>query len=68
LEFQDSSFKSERDVVRVLSLPVLALIPVMVSDPKGNGTSRRRRSFALFGALLLVIVSAAALFVLRGRL
>jgi len=41
---------------------------VMVSDPKENGFSRRRRGFTLFGALLLVIVSAAALFVLRGRL
>ncbi len=27
LEFRDSSFKSEDDVVRVLSLPVLALVP-----------------------------------------
>jgi polysaccharide chain length determinant protein (PEP-CTERM system associated) len=68
LEFQDSSFKSERDVIQVLSLPVLALIPVVVSGPNENGASRRRRTFALFGALLLVIVSAAALFVLRGRL
>jgi polysaccharide chain length determinant protein (PEP-CTERM system associated) len=67
-EFQDSSFKSEQDVVKVLSLPVLALIPVMVSESQRNGASRRRRSFALLGALLLVIVSAAALFVLRGRL
>jgi polysaccharide chain length determinant protein (PEP-CTERM system associated) len=68
LEFRDSSFKREQDVVQVLSLPVLALIPVMVSSPTKNDTSRRRRSFAMLGALLLTIVSAAALFVLRGRL
>jgi protein tyrosine kinase modulator len=68
LEFRDSSFKREQDVIQVLSLPVLALIPVMVSSSKENGSSRRRRSFALFGALLLVIVSATAFFVLRGRL
>jgi polysaccharide chain length determinant protein (PEP-CTERM system associated) len=69
LEFRDSSFKSEQDVVQVLSLPVLALIPVMVSAPLEKDTSsRRRRTFAIFGALFLVIISAAALFVLRGRL
>jgi polysaccharide chain length determinant protein (PEP-CTERM system associated) len=67
LELRDSSFKREQDVVQVLSLPVLALIPAMIPDPKSD-TSRRRRTFAMLGALLLVIVSAAALFVLRERL
>jgi polysaccharide chain length determinant protein (PEP-CTERM system associated) len=38
-EFRDSSFKSEEDVIRVLELPVLALVPVMGSPDK----SRPRR-------------------------
>jgi polysaccharide chain length determinant protein (PEP-CTERM system associated) len=31
LEYRDSTFKREEDVVRVLSLPVLALVPIMGS-------------------------------------
>jgi polysaccharide chain length determinant protein (PEP-CTERM system associated) len=38
-EFRDSSFKSEEDVVRVLDLPVLALVPVM--GPPDKPLSRR---------------------------
>jgi polysaccharide chain length determinant protein (PEP-CTERM system associated) len=37
-EFRDSSFKSDEDVVRVLQLPVLALVPVM-----GRPDKPRRR-------------------------
>jgi polysaccharide chain length determinant protein (PEP-CTERM system associated) len=40
LEFRDSSFKCEDDVVRVLSLPVLAMIPVM--EAEGDAPVRRR--------------------------
>ena len=36
-EYRDPSFKSEDDVVRVLSLPVLALIPLMDEDAGGRG-------------------------------
>jgi capsular polysaccharide biosynthesis protein len=32
LEYRDSSFRTEDDVVRVLSLPVLALVPVIATD------------------------------------
>src|SRR5262249_52953403 len=32
LEYRDSSFKSEEEVARVLSLPVLAVVPLIVSD------------------------------------
>ena len=39
LEYRDSSFKCEDDVLRVLSLPVLAMIPVM--DAEGDAPVRR---------------------------
>lgn len=69
LEFRDSSFKHEQDVVQVLSLPVLALIPVMPSASADGGGSRRKWWIAGgLGVLLVFVVSAAALFVLRGRL
>jgi uncharacterized protein involved in exopolysaccharide biosynthesis len=31
LEYRDSSFKTEADVTRILSLPVLALVPIMTA-------------------------------------
>jgi uncharacterized protein involved in exopolysaccharide biosynthesis len=42
LEYRDSTFKSEDDVVRVLSLPVLALIPVLPTE-RGRPAARGRR-------------------------
>ncbi len=40
LEYRDSTFKSEADIVRVLNLPVLALVPVISSD-LDNRTMRK---------------------------
>lgn len=42
-EFRDSSFKSEDDVVRVLQLPVLALVPVMghIDKPRSRWAGPR---------------------------
>jgi polysaccharide biosynthesis transport protein len=40
LEYRDSTFKSETDIVRVLDLPVLALIPAISSD-LDNRTRRK---------------------------
>jgi uncharacterized protein involved in exopolysaccharide biosynthesis len=45
LEYRDSSFRREEEVVRLLSLPVLALIPVILGD--GERRARRRRSLAM---------------------
>jgi polysaccharide chain length determinant protein (PEP-CTERM system associated) len=61
LEFRDSSFRREEDVLRVLTLPVLALVPLMMSEPERKFHTRRKRKIA-FGvvAVLMVIGSAAA--------
>ena len=42
LEYRDSSFKCEDDVLRVLSLPVLALIPVMDAEREPRHPRGRR--------------------------
>ena len=39
LEYRDSSFKTDDEIIRVLSLPVLAVVPLMLSD------AERRRNF-----------------------
>ncbi len=62
LEYRDSSFKCEEDVQRVLSLPVLALIPVMESDDDGPARRRLKRRLPVGrSAALLFIGSAVAL-------
>jgi polysaccharide chain length determinant protein (PEP-CTERM system associated) len=65
LEYRDSSFKSEEDVMRVLSLPVLALVPVMISDSDRVTLRRRRLKLGALVAVVLAVGSAAAVFIWR---
>ena len=62
LEFRDSSFHSAEEVLRTLSLPVLASIPVMSSDREQRRRTRRRRLVDFGGAV--VVVGAVAVLVL----
>ncbi len=53
LEYRDDSFRTDDEVVRVLSLPVLAVIPLMLSAadrqrPAPPLAARRRRATAVF--------------------
>jgi polysaccharide chain length determinant protein (PEP-CTERM system associated) len=59
LEFRDSSFKSEEDVVRALSLPVLALVPVMASERERR--TRRLKSLAPNAAAGLALLASVAI-------
>jgi uncharacterized protein involved in exopolysaccharide biosynthesis len=62
LEIRDSSFKAEEDVLRVLTLPVLALVPVIISDAQRRADHRRRRWVGIaLGAVVLAIGSAAVI-------
>ena len=64
LEYRDTSFKSEEDVLRLLCLPVLALIPEMTT--KLERSARRRRKVALALAVsVFLLASAAAVVVWR---
>ena len=66
LEYRDSSFKREEDIVRVLALPVLALVPVVVSDPDRRTLRRRQRRLAVVAvAALMAIGSVAAVLLWR---
>ena len=63
LEYRDTTFACEDDVVRALDLRVLALIPQMVS---GSGRRTRRWRIALIGfSALLIAVSGVALVLWR---
>jgi hypothetical protein len=59
-EFRDKSFRTDDEVVRVLSLPVVAVIPVMLSKAE----RRKRRGKALMTGvttLVVVVVDLSAL-------
>ena len=55
LELRDSTFRTERDVVEVLSLPVVAVVPYVQSDADRVSVRRRR-----------LLVSTAAVFLLTA--
>lgn len=60
LEFRDASFRSEADVVQLLSLPVLATIPLVESA--GEHRSRLRRLWLAAVAVVLVVAGAGYVF------
>jgi polysaccharide chain length determinant protein (PEP-CTERM system associated) len=61
LEYRDSSFKTEEDIVRVLSLPVLALVPVMsTGHPEPRPRSRKILVALLAAAVTLGSAALAA--------
>ena len=53
-EYRDSSFRSEQEALRVLSVPVLGLIPAMRSGREAQAAKRRARLIDAAGGALLV--------------
>jgi uncharacterized protein involved in exopolysaccharide biosynthesis len=67
LEYRDTTFKREDDVLRVLTLPVLALVPLIVTDADLDAERRRRRKWiAAFTMAFVVLASATALLTWRS--
>ena len=62
LEYRDSSFHREEDVMSVLSLPVLALVPLMTSERERRTVRRRRVWMDLAGSTVLVLAVAVVVF------
>jgi polysaccharide chain length determinant protein (PEP-CTERM system associated) len=62
LEYRDTSFKTEAEVVQLLQLPVLALVPMMASEFERR--TRRRRNQIVALAAVVVVVSSTTVFVL----
>ncbi|MND01726.1 hypothetical protein D3C83_208320 [compost metagenome] len=56
-EYRDRTLKREADVVRVLQVPVLAIVPVMAS---ATTRSSRRGIIAATVAFLVIVVAAGA--------
>lgn len=68
MEYRDTSFRTDDEVVSLLALPVLAVVPVMLS--RKERAARRRRNLALgLGAIVLCLAAAVGagwFFFLRG--
>jgi polysaccharide chain length determinant protein (PEP-CTERM system associated) len=56
LELRDSSFRREEEVLRALEIPVLALIPVIVSSRESRSHRRASRLMDLAGTIVLLAV------------
>jgi hypothetical protein len=66
MELKDSSFRREEEVHARLSLPVLALVPIMSSDRERRALQRRTRLLDVAGTVALVAaVVVLALWQLR---
>jgi uncharacterized protein involved in exopolysaccharide biosynthesis len=58
LEYRDSSFRTDRDIVGVLALPVLAVIPAILTDDDRRAM-RRRRLLVAAGSVVVAGVAGA---------
>jgi uncharacterized protein involved in exopolysaccharide biosynthesis len=54
MEYRDKSFKTDEEIMRVLSLPVLAVVPVMLTPAEQRWTTRRRLLLGLGYATTVV--------------
>ena len=59
LEYRDSTFRTEDEVVRLLQIPVLALVPMMASERELR-TRRRRKLLTALGVAVMIVSTAAA--------
>ncbi len=62
LEYRDSSFKTDEEVLRLLSVPVLAMVPLLASDRDRQAVRRRRIVLDFAGTATVLLVVAALVF------
>ncbi|HEX6163436.1 MAG TPA: GNVR domain-containing protein [Vicinamibacterales bacterium] len=68
MEFRDSSFRTEHDIVSCLAMPVLAAVPRVTTAVEARTRGRRRRVAGVVAAAATVVAGLAAVawrFVLR---
>jgi len=68
LEYRDTSFKTDDDIVTTLALPVLAVIPVMTSASERRALRRRRLILAASASVACMMLAAAVMAVWRLQL
>jgi polysaccharide chain length determinant protein (PEP-CTERM system associated) len=68
LEYRDTSFKSDDDIMMTLSLPVLAVIPLMTNAAERRHTRRRKLLLAASASVTCMLLAAAVMIVFQYRL
>jgi polysaccharide chain length determinant protein (PEP-CTERM system associated) len=68
LEYRDSSFKTDDDIVSTLALPVLAVIPIMTNAGERRAVRRRRLLLAASASIGCMVIAATVMVVLKLRL
>jgi polysaccharide chain length determinant protein (PEP-CTERM system associated) len=64
-EYRDSSFRTDTEVVRVLSLPVLAVVPLVTTKAEARRRKRRYRLATVGGTLVFLVVAATLTWTLK---
>jgi polysaccharide chain length determinant protein (PEP-CTERM system associated) len=68
MEYRDTSFKSDDDVMTTLALPVLAVIPVMTNAGERRHARRRKLLLAASASVTCMLLAAAVMVVWQYRL
>jgi polysaccharide chain length determinant protein (PEP-CTERM system associated) len=68
LEYRDTSLKSDDDIVTTLSLPVLAVIPVMTNAVERRAFRKRKLLLAASASVVCMALAAAVMAVWRLQL
>jgi polysaccharide chain length determinant protein (PEP-CTERM system associated) len=68
LEYRDTSFKTDDDIVTTLALPVLAVIPAMTNANERRAHRRRRIVFATSASIGCMVLAAAVVIAWRLKL
>ena len=68
LEYRDSSFKSDDDIVTTLALPVLAVIPLMTNLSERRAQRRRKIMMAASASVACMMLAAVVMVVWRLKL
>jgi polysaccharide chain length determinant protein (PEP-CTERM system associated) len=64
-EYRESGLEYEEDVTRLFDLPVLALVPVMISAAERQARRQRQRIFLGVAAVTAILAAAAAVALLK---
>jgi hypothetical protein len=68
LEYKDTSLKNDDDIVTTLSLPVLAVIPVMTNATERRTNRRKKLVLAASASVFCMLAAAAVMMVWRLQL
>ena len=68
LEYRDTSFKTDDDIVTTLALPVLAVIPAMTNAVERRAYRRRRMLLAASASIGCMALAAVVMVAWRFKL